>query len=192
MAENDAEPKEGGGLVKKLLIFGGGGLLMVAIGLGAGYFIFSASQPDPSEQIEEIIERKMQEREAAEEEADNATAMTKQSKDTPEDEVFETIYHEFPGTFTTNLNGSRKMLQVGVGLSTQYDDTVMMNVESHQLALRSVILGAISDFSEEDVKGAEGRQRLATALRDVINTKLEALENFGGVEEVHFTSFVLQ
>ena len=69
MAENDAEPKEGGGLVKKLLIFGGGGLLMVAIGLGAGYFIFSASQPDPSEQIEEIIERKMQEREEAEAEA---------------------------------------------------------------------------------------------------------------------------
>ena len=192
MAENDAEPKEGGGLVKKLLIFGGGGLLMVAIGLGVGYFIFSASQPDPSEQIEEIIERKMQEREAAEAEADNATAMAKQTKDTPVDEVFETIYHEFPGTFTTNLNGSRKMLQVGVGLSTQYDDTVMMNVESHQLALRSVILGAISDFSEDDVKGAEGRLRLANALRDVINTKLEALENFGGIEEVHFTSFVLQ
>ena len=150
------------------------------------------SQPDPSEQIEEIIERKMQEREAAEAEADNATAMAKQTKDTPVDEVFETIYHEFPGTFTTNLNGSRKMLQVGVGLSTQYDDTVMMNVESHQLALRSVILGAISDFSEDDVKGAEGRLRLANALRDVINTKLEALENFGGIEEVHFTSFVLQ
>ncbi len=192
MAENDAEQNAGGGLIKKLLIFGGGGLLMIVIGLGAGYFIFGSSQPDPSEQIEEIIERKMQEREAAEAEADNATAMAKQTKDTPADEVFETIYHEFPGTFTTNLNGSRKMLQVGVGLSTQYDDTVMMNVESHQLALRSVILGAISDFSEDDVKGAEGRLRLANALRDVINTKLEALENFGGIEEVHFTSFVLQ
>ena len=113
------------------------------------------------------------------------------SKDTPEEEVFETIYHEFPGTFTTNLAGSRKMLQVGVGVSTQYDDTVMMNVESHQLALRSVILGVISDFSEEDVKGATGRDKLAVALRDAINGKLEVLENFGGVEEVHFTSFVL-
>ena len=84
------------------------------------------------------------------------------------------------------------MLQVGVGVSTQYDDTVMMNVESHQLALRSVILGVISDFSEDDVKGATGRDELAGALRDAINKKLEALENFGGVEEVHFTSFVLQ
>ena len=191
MAENDAEQKSGGGLVKKLAIFGGGGLLLIVIGLGAGYLIFGSSQPDPSEEIEEIIERKMQEREAAEAEADNATP-SKQSKDTPEEEVFETIYHEFPGTFTTNLAGSRKMLQVGVGVSTQYDDTVMMNVEAHQLALRSVILGVISDFSEDDVKGATGREKLAAALRDGINGKLEALENFGGIEEVHFTSFVLQ
>ena len=191
MAENDAEQKAGGGLVKKLAIFGGGGLLLIVIGLGAGYLIFGSGQPDPSEEIEEIIERKMQEREAAEAEADNATP-SKQSKDTPEEEVFETIYHEFPGTFTTNLAGSRKMLQVGVGVSTQYDDTVMMNVEAHQLALRSVILGVISDFSEDDVKGATGREKLAAALRDGINGKLEALENFGGIEEVHFTSFVLQ
>jgi flagellar FliL protein len=84
------------------------------------------------------------------------------------------------------------MLQVGIGVSTQYDDTVMMNVEAHQLALRSVILGVISDFTEDDVKGATGREKLAGALRDTINIKLEALENFGGVEEVHFTSFVLQ
>lgn len=191
MAENDAEPKAGGGLVKKLLIFGGGGLLLVVIGVAAGWLIFGSSQPDPSEEIEEIIERKMQEREAAELEADNSTPQ-KQSKDTPEEEVFETIYHEFPGTFTTNLSGSRKMLQVGIGVSTQYDDTVMMNVESHQLALRSVILGVISDFTEDDVKVAAGRDKLSGALRDAINMKLEALENFGGVEEVHFTSFVLQ
>ena len=192
MAENDAEPKAGSGLVKKLLIFGGGGLLLIAVGLGAGYLIFGGAQPDPSEEIEEIIERKLAERETAEAEADNSTEPQKQSKDTPEEDVFETIYHEFAGTFTTNLDGSRKMLQLGIGVSTQYDDTVMMNVESHQLALRSVILGVISNFSEEDVKGSAGREMLAVSIRDAINGKLEALENFGGIEEVHFTSFVLQ
>ena len=191
MAENEAEQKAGSGLVKKLLIFGGGGLVMIAVGLGAGWLIFGSAQPDPSEEIEEIIERKLAERETAEAEADNSTPQ-KQSKDTPEDDVFETIYHEFAGTFTTNLDGSRKMLQLGIGVSTQYDDTVMMNVESHQLALRSVILGVISNFSEEDVKGSAGREMLAVSIRDAINGKLEALENFGGIEEVHFTSFVLQ
>ena len=192
MAENEAEQKAGGGLVKKLLIFGGGGLVMIAVGLGAGWLIFGSAQPDPSEEIEEIIERKLAERETAEAEADNSTEPQKQSKETPGEDVFETIYHEFAGTFTTNLDGSRKMLQLGIGVSTQYDDTVMMNVESHQLALRSVILGVISNFSEEDVKGSSGREMLAVSIRDAINAKLEALENFGGIEEVHFTSFVLQ
>lgn len=192
MAENEAEQKAGGGLVKKLLIFGGGGLGMIVVGLGAGWLIFGSAQPDPSEEIEEIIERKLAERETAEAEADNGTEPQKQSKDTPADEVFETIYHEFAGTFTTNLDGSRKMLQLGIGVSTQYDDTVMMNVESHQLALRSVILGVISNFSEEDVKGSSGRDMMAASIRDAINSKLVALENFGGIEEVHFTSFVLQ
>ena len=192
MAENEEEQPAGGGLVKKIAIFGGGGLLMIGIGIAAGWLIFGSGQPDPSEEIEEIIERKMQEREEAEEmEADNSTP-SKQSKATPEEEVFETIYHEFAGTFTTNLAGSRKMLQVGIGVSTQYDDTVMVNVDSHQLALRSIILGVISDFSEEQVRGGEGRELLADALRDAINAKLEELENFGGVEDVHFTSFVLQ
>ena len=192
MAENEEEQPAGGGLVKKLAIYGGGGLLMVGIGIAAGWLIFGNAQPDPSEEIEEIIERKMQEREEAEEmEADNATP-SKLSKATPEEEVFETIYHEFAGTFTTNLAGSRKMLQVGIGVSTQYDDTVMVNVDAHQLALRSIILGVISDFSEDQVRGGEGRELLADALRDAINAKLEELENFGGVEDVHFTSFVLQ
>ncbi|MDA9931090.1 flagellar basal body-associated FliL family protein, partial [Alphaproteobacteria bacterium] len=108
------------------------------------------------------------------------------------EKVFETIYHEFPGTFTTNLSGSRKMLQIGIGVSTQYDDTVMMNVEAHQLALRSVILGVIANYTEEQVKSSDGRDVLAGAIRDTINAKLEFLENFGGIEEVHFTSFVLQ
>ncbi|MGB2463109.1 MAG: flagellar basal body-associated FliL family protein [Candidatus Puniceispirillaceae bacterium] len=191
MAENDAEEGGKGGLIKKILIFGGGGFLLIAIGLGVGYVVFGSTQPDPSEQIEEIIERKMKEAEEAEAAADNATPQ-KQSKDTPNEEVFTTIYHEFPGTFTTNLQGSRKMLQIGVGVSTQYDDTVMANVESHQLALRSVILGVISEFTEEDVKGQSGRDALAAALRVGLNVKLENLEGFGGVEEVHFTSFVLQ
>ena len=192
MAENEAEQKAGSGLVKKLLIFGGGGLGMIAVGLGAGWLIFGSAQPDPSEEIEEIIERKLAERETAEAEADNSTEPQKQSKETPEDDVFETIYHEFAGTFTTNLDGSRKMLQLGIGVSTQYDDTVMINVESHQLALRSVILGIISNYSEEDVKGSSGREMLAVSIRDAINGKLEVLEGFGGIEEVHFTSFVLQ
>ena len=155
--------------------------------------LFGSAQPDPSEEIEQIIERKMEEADAkklADEEA--AKGDSKVAKETPEVETFVTTYFEFPGTFTTNLMNSRKFLQVGLGVSTQYDDTVMGNVESHQLALRSEILNTMSEFSEADVQGKNGREALALALRDSINLKLVDLEDFGGIQEVHFTSFVLQ
>ena len=191
MAEEEEveEKKSKGGLIK-IILFALGGIMLVVMGLGVGYFVFGSSQPDPSEEIETIIERKMEEAEAAKSAADNASPQ-KVSKETPEQENFITIYYEFPGTFTTNLRGSRKMLQVGIGVSTQYDDTVMMNVEAHELALRSTVLGVLSEFGEEDVQGTNGKAALASALKEGINSKLILLENFGGVEEVLFTSFVL-
>ena len=190
MAEEEQEEKKSRGGLIKIILFAVGGIMLVVIGLGAGYFVFGSSQPDPSEEIEAIIERKMEEAEAEKAAVDN-NSREKVSKETPEQENFVTIYYEFPGTFTTNLRGSRKMLQVGIGVSTQYDDTVMINVESHELALRSTILGVLSEFGEEDIQGSNGKAALASALKEGINNKLILLENFGGVGEVLFTSFVL-
>ena len=191
--EENEEPKKKSGLVK-ILIFVFSGILLIAVGLGVGYFMFGSQQPDPSEEIDAIIEKTKEEAEsekqAALEQAQNAAE--KVAKEKPEAETFVTTYFEFPGTFTTNLMNSRKFLQVGLGVSTQYDDTVMANVEAHQLALRSEILNAISEFSEADIQGKNGREQLAKALTTSINNKLIALEDFGGVSEVHFTSFVLQ
>ena len=191
--EENNEPKKRGPLLR-ILAFALGGLLLVGAGLGGGYLLFGSSQPDPSDEIESIIEKKMEEAEAeriAEEDlaADEAS---KVAKEAPEVEAFVTTYFEFPGTFTTNLMNSRKFVQVGIGVSTQYDESVMVNVESHQLALRSEILNSMSEFSEQDVQGKAGRVLMAVALRDSINEKLVLLEGFGGIEEVHFTSFVLQ
>ena len=190
MAEEEIEEKKSKGGLIKIILFAVGGIMLVVIGLGVGYFVFGSSQPDPSEEIEAIIERKMEEAEAAKLTSDNES-LQKVSKETPEQENFVTIYYEFPGTFTTNLRGSRKMLQVGIGVSTQYDDTVMINVESHELALRSTILGVLSEFGEEDIQGANGKAALASALKEGMNNKLILLENFGGLGEVLFTSFVL-
>ena len=190
--EENNEPKKKG-FILRILIFVVAGLVLIGAGLGGGYILFCGSQPDPSEEIESIIEKKMAEAEAereAEEEA--ALSNDKVVKETPDIETFVTTYFEFPGTFTTNLRASRKFLQLGLGVSTQYDDEVISNVEDHQLALRSEILNVMSDFSEEEIQGKEGRKALAQALADGVNEKLMQLEDFGGIEEVHFPSFVLQ
>ena len=113
-------------------------------------------------------------------------------KITPEEELFATTYYEFPGNFTTNLRGSRKFLQAGIGVSTQYDEDVISNVEDHQLSLRSVILSIISDFTVEDIAGSEGKNKLADVLLKGMNKKLDELKEFPGIEGVYFTSFVVQ
>ena len=191
--EENTEPKKRGPLLR-ILSFALGGLLLIAAGLGGGYLLFGSGQSGPSEEIESIIEKKMEQAEAerAAEEDLAADEASKVAKEAPEVEAFVTTYFEFPGTFTTNLMNSRRFVQVGIGVSTQYDESVMVNVESHQLALRSEILNSMSEFSEQDVQGKAGRVLLAVALRDSINGKLMLLEGFGGIEEVHFTSFVLQ
>ena len=116
----------------------------------------------------------------------------KNVKAIPDVDSYETTYFEFPGDFTTNLKGSRKFLQVSVGVSTQYDEKVMETVDSHQLALRSEILATISDFTEEDISGSEGKKKLSDKLMIVLNDKLKSLKEFPGIEDVYFTAFILQ
>lgn len=191
--DNNDSGKKRGGLLK-WIGFGLGGIMLIGAGLGGGYLLFGMQAPSPSEEIEDIIEQKMAEAEAERAAAEDALeeAAERVAKEKPLIETFVTTYFEFPGTFTTNLKNSRKFLQLGLGVSTQYDDSVMANVEAHQLALRSEILNVMSEFTEEGIQGKAGREMLAKALALGINEKLVLLEDFGGIEEVHFTSFVLQ
>ena len=63
--------------------------------------------------------------EEKDEEGNCPTGPKKMPKITPEQEIFTTTYYEFPGNFTANLKGSKKFLQISVGVSTQYDEQVM-------------------------------------------------------------------
>ena len=201
MAEEvEEEPKKSNLL--KIIIFVVGGILLIAVGLGIGYFLFGGEpEPDPSAEVNQIIEGKEAEKKKTEdaenkegegEEEGEDGMMKKNVKAIREVDSYETTYFEFPGDFTTNLKGSRKFLQVSVGVSTQYDEQVMEVVDSHQLALRSEILSTISDFTEEDISGSEGKKKLSERLIVVLNKKLESLDEFPGIEDVYFTAFILQ
>jgi flagellar FliL protein len=212
MADNKEENKKGG--IVKIAIFAAAGLVLLGIGLGIGALIFGGgSDPDPSAEVSEILEGKNPEKEKEEEKSEDNSAEEesevemecvenadgeeecspkKKVKKVNIEDKFLTTYYEFPGNFTTNLKDSKRFLQITVGVSTQYDEEVMVNVESHQLALRGIILGVMSEYSEQDVAGRDGKQGLADAIKDALNVFLEDKEGFGGVEGIHFTSFVLQ
>ena len=179
---------------KKIALFGLGPIVLLGVGLGAGAFLFMPTQT-PVEQVEELIEKKLKQAgQLPSEDGANEEDLEPQklSKETPANETFVTSYYTFADNFTTNLNKSKQFLQISVGVSTQYDETVIENVEKHQMALRSEVLGVMGTYSVDDIDGKIGRDQLADSIKDAINVKLEDLEGFGGVEGVHFTSFVLQ
>ena len=178
----------------KIAMFGLGPVLLLGIGVGAGAFLFMPTQTQ-IEQVEELIEKKLKQAgqlPSADVLDEENLEPQKVSKETPVNETFVTSYYTFADNFTTNLNKSKQFLQVSVGVSTQYDETVIENVEKHQMALRSEVLGVIGTYSVDDIDGKIGRDNLANSIKDAINVKLLDLEGFGGVEGVHFTSFVLQ
>ena len=195
MSEEE-EPKKKKSGVGKILIFAVVGLVMMGAGLGVGYFMFGTATNSPEQIAAQIIEKnKGPIPEVAEEEtAETADGgpPEKVSKDSLKSEVFETLYYELPGSLTTNLKDSRRFLQIGVGLSTQYDEAILENVESNLPAIRAAILATLSDYGEEDVVGREARTALSDDLKATINATLEELEGFGGVEGVLLTSFVMQ
>jgi flagellar FliL protein len=178
----------------KIAMFGLGPVLLLGLGVGVGAFLFMPTQT-PVEQVEELIEKKLKQAgqlPSADGLDEENLEPQKVSKETPVNETFVTTYYTFADNFTTNLNKSKQFLQVSVGVSTQYDETVIENVEKHQMALRSEVLGVIGTYSVDDIDGKIGRDNLANSIKDAINVKLLDLEGFGGVEGVHFTSFVLQ
>lgn len=195
MSEEEEPKKKKSGVVK-ILIFAVIGLVMMGAGLGVGYYMFGTSANSPEQIAAEIIEKNREPvPEAAEVEAEGTAGGAvpqKVTKDSIKSEVFTTLYYELPGTLTTNLKDSRRFLQIGVGLSTRYDQAILRNVETNLPAIRAAILATLSDYGEEDVVGREARNALADDLKAAINATLEELEGFGGVEGVLLTSFVMQ
>lgn len=114
------------------------------------------------------------------------------TKNSPEVTRFEYRYHEYDRELLANLTASRKVMQVQVAFMTRYDDRVINNLKKHEFALRSVALDVMRQTTEADLEKPDFRKLLSEKLRTDLNAVLEKFEDFGGIEEVYFTSFVVQ
>jgi len=54
------------------------------------------------------------------------------------------------------------------------------------------MLDLMRQTTEAEANKPEFRKELAIKLKDIMNSLLEEYEDFGGIEEVMFTSFVMQ
>jgi flagellar FliL protein len=101
-------------------------------------------------------------------------------------------YYAMDKDFTSNLQGSVHYVQVGLAISTPYDDTVIENIKTNEIAVRSAILMALGDTPEEQITTTDGKKALQARLVKAINDTLKQKEGFGGVSNVYFTNFVVQ
>ncbi len=105
---------------------------------------------------------------------------------------FEVRYVELEKDLLANLTGSKKVMQIKVAIMTRYDDRVINNIKKHEFALRSVAMDVMRQVRAEDIDAPDFRKRLGEKIRDEMNSTLQKLEDFGGIEEIVFTNFIVQ
>lgn len=111
---------------------------------------------------------------------------------TPSMARFEVRYVELEKDLLANLTGSKKVMQIKVAIMTRYDDRVINNIKKHEFALRSVAMDVMRQVRAEDIDAPDFRKRLGEKIRDEMNATLQKLEDFGGIEEIVFTNFIVQ
>ena len=192
-AAPEATPEEGTEEPKKkkpiLLILGGVvGAIVIMVSVAFGTLYFSGFY---EKKAELAAMDKLEELEAAATKAkDEAPAKLK--KEAPEATRFEKNYFQIDKELMTNITGSKKVMVVQLAVMTHYDTRVFDNIKKHEFALRSAMLDVMRQSTEADVSKPDYRTDLAVKLKDVMNAMLEEYEDFGGIEEVMFTSFVMQ
>ena len=116
----------------------------------------------------------------------------KQIKSEPDVTKFESRYKEMSRPLIANVAASRKVMSVTVAIMTHYDDKVLTNMDKHEFALRSASLDVLRQVTEADIDKPTFRIELAEKIRLAMNSVLERYEDFGGIEQVLFTEFIIQ
>ncbi|MEY4283421.1 MAG: hypothetical protein EBV20_09555 [Betaproteobacteria bacterium] len=183
---NDEAPKK----KKPILLIAGVavGVIVLLVGVVFGTLFFSGYFEKKAEMA---AMEKLDELEAAATKARDE-APVKIKKEAPEETRFEKNYMQMDKELMTNITGSKKVMVVQVALMTHYDQRVFDNVKKHDFAIRSSMLDVLRQTTEAELARSDFRKNLAEKLKVVMNEVLEKNEDFGGIEDVFFTSFVVQ
>ena len=195
MADEEIEAGEGGkkSSILTYILIGVGVVVTLAITVLATMYFVGFFDPDSAERIEATVQQlEMDAAEARQRAEDLAKGPDKETLDSPELTRFENTYMEIERPLVANIVNSRKVMQIKVAIMTHYDDRVVANMEKHEFAIRSEMLDVMRKIDETRISEPNFRSDLAEQLKIAVNSVLERYEDFGGVEEVMFTEFVVQ
>ena len=195
----DTPKKKGKG---KLIAMVLGGLVLVGGGVAGGVYAMKGGEPAAEEHAgPKLVPKSEQKRGGGGEEGGHGGGGSEESnapaggKATPHGEGgdrYASNYYSIDKEFTANLRESVHFIQVGVAVSTPYDETVIEHMKTNEIAVRSAVLMALGDTTEDQVFTADGKQQLQRRLVKAINATLLEKEGFGGISNVYFTNFVVQ
>jgi flagellar FliL protein len=200
MADKSAEtPKKKGKLGK---LIGIAVVLIVLVGAGAGAGMFFAqkmggatAEAEVPDNRPRLVPKSEEVRVSAAEGSGSETSGAGAKEATPPGEggaKYASTYYELDKDFTSNLQDSVHYVQVGIAVSTPYDQRVIDNLKTHEIAVRSAVLMALGDSTEDEVFTSDGKKQLQKRLAQAINQVLIQKEGFGGISNVYFTNFVVQ
>ena len=197
--KTEAEPKKKGKF-KKLLIIGVAAIALIGAGAGAGIYFgaLSAHEAKPEDHFPKLVVRSEGEPEAAAEGEGKEAPPKVGTVSVPNDRFkvdpkkYEITYYPIADSFTTNLADGSGFLQVGISLSTFYDGKVINNIKRQAVPIRSVVLMVLAEQDPALLSTSQGKQRLQRQLTAAINDVLRDKEGFGGIDNVYFTSLVIQ
>ena len=175
----DEEPSEASsGGKRKLILLIVGAILLLGIGIGAGFFVGNMTADDPdSAESAEVDE----EEEEEEEDSDRKKKDDRHNIYITVGKLLAAVEH----------NGSTRYIQAEVDL-VGYEKRVMDDAQHNVPALRNRLLLLFASQNFDDVRTIAGRERLRVESLKAVNDVLELGPKGDRVEDVYFTAFVIQ
>ena len=163
--EQQAEAEATGGGKKKLIFIIVGVILLVGGSIGGTLLIVSGDDETAAAEVSEEAEP---------------------SRGDPS-------YVDLKPAFTVNLAPEDPVgfLQISMQVLT-FNDDVAKEVEKHKPLIRNNLLVLFGKQSSAELRAAEGKERLQKSALDTVQTVINQHGSGGEVDNIFFTSFVMQ
>ena len=178
MSDSKEDTPKKKGKIGKIIVAAAGLLILIGGGAGAGLYAArtgmvggGAHEPDYAPKLVPKAEQKRPG--AAGEGGEGKAEASNEPPSGKGGDAYASNYYAMDKDFTSNLNNSAHFIQVGVAVSTPYDDRVIQNIKTNDIAVRSAVLMALGDTTEDQVFSSAGKKQLQARLVAAINGVLK-------------------
>jgi flagellar FliL protein len=183
-------PKKKGGM-KKMIVMAVGGLVLIGGGVAGGMFAAGMGLGGShAKEVEDPDAPKLVLRDG--QSVDPTIAHKPVGSFVPDPRRYKPSYYTMEQAFTSNLRDTDGIAQLSIGVSTFYDAKVLDNFKDNEMPIRSAVLATLANQDSMVLETPAGKEQLQKALRDAINKVLAEKTGYGGIDDVYFTSFIIQ